>query len=119
MTISTSILAQTQALWITAYFDGKLSPLGSASSEDEIAEQATELQYSARLHNRFGHWRYPHGWGGKIPDFVFDAVPYVDLLLTDLGIEKRRKGSWFKDVTEPYGPEDYAGVVGEWIAKNK
>lgn len=119
MTISTSLLAQTQALWITAYFDGKISPLSGASSEIEIAEQVTELKYSARLHNRFGFWRYPHGWGGKIPDFVFDAVPYIDLLLSDLGIEIHRKGGWFKEATDPYGPEDYVGVVGEWIAKGK
>lgn len=119
MTISTSIIAQSQALWITAYFDGKISPLAHASSANEIDAQVTELKYSARLHNRFGFWRYPHGWGGKIPDFVFDAVPYIDLLLTDLGIAAHRKGSWFKEATDPYGPEDYAGVVGEWIAKNK
>lgn len=112
MTITTAIIAQTQALWMTAYFDGKLA------CTENVNEQASALQYSATLHNRFGKWRYPGGWGGKIPDFVFDALPYVDMLLTDLGINSRRKASRFKEITEPYGPEDYVGVVGEWVQKS-
>ncbi|PBP19947.1 flavin-binding monooxygenase-like protein [Diplocarpon rosae] len=107
LTVSTAIIAQIQGLWVTAYFDGKIMPSGDG----------TDLQYQARLHNRFGKWRYPHGWGGQIPDFVFDSVPYVDLLLKDLGLQNRRKGGWFEEITRPYSPEDYMGIVGEWIAK--
>ncbi|CAG8983480.1 hypothetical protein HYALB_00000649 [Hymenoscyphus albidus] len=112
MTIATSTIAQVQALWITAYFDGKL-----ACTQD-VDDQASALQYSATLHNRFGKWRYPGGWGGKIPDFVFDALPYIDMLLKDLGINSRRKTSAFKEITQPYGPEDYVGIVGEWKKAN-
>ncbi|CAG8958080.1 hypothetical protein HYFRA_00000424 [Hymenoscyphus fraxineus] len=112
MTIATSTIAQVQALWITAYFDGKL-----ACTQD-VDDQASALQYSATLHNRFGKWRYPGGWGGQIPDFVFDALPYIDMLLKDLGINSRRKASAFKEITQPYGPEDYVGIVGEWKKAN-
>ncbi|PBP28502.1 flavin-binding monooxygenase-like protein [Diplocarpon rosae] len=109
LTISTAIIAQIQGLWVTAYFDGKIMPSGDG----------TDLRYQARLHNRFGKWRYPHGWGGQIPDFVFDSVPYIDLLLKDLGLQNRRKGGWFEEITRPYGPEDYRGIVREWIAKEE
>ncbi|OWP00176.1 hypothetical protein B2J93_5746 [Marssonina coronariae] len=109
LTVSTAIVAQIQGLWVTAYFDGKVVPSGDRA----------DLQYQARLHNRFGKWRYPHGWGGQIPDFVFDGLPYVDLLLRDLGVQNRRKGGWFREISSPYGPEDYRGVVGEWIAKER
>lgn len=117
MSITTSILAQVQALWITAYFDGSISPLKSASSDSEADDGINEVEYSARLHNRYGKWRYPHGWGGKIPDFIFDALPYVDLLLGDLGIAHRRKQGWLKEATEPYGPEDYVEIVEEFMKK--
>lgn len=117
MTITTSILAQVQALWIAAYFDGTISPLGPTLSDNNVVGGITEIQYSARLHNRYGKWRYPHGWGGLIPDFVFDALPYVDLLLGDLGIAHRRKRGWLKEATEPYGPQDYTEIVDEWLKK--
>ena len=120
MTISTSILAQVQALWMTAYLDGNLLTLGQAdSSSADIDRQTTAIKYSAALHNRFGKWRYPGGKEGKIPDFIFDAMPYVDMLLKDLGVNSRRKSSMLKEIWEPYGPADYVGVVQEWIDKQK
>jgi hypothetical protein len=120
MTISTSILAQIQALWITAYFDGNVLPFDSTvTSSAEVDQQIAAIQHSATLHNRFGKWRYPGGKEGKIPDFVFDAVPYVDMLLKDLGVNSRRKGSFLKEISEPYGAEDYKGIVQEWIDKGE
>ncbi|RDL37459.1 Uncharacterized protein BP5553_04892 [Venustampulla echinocandica] len=128
MTITTSIVAQTQALWITAYFDGKVSPLASSASilaanptsqatdaATEPAKQIASVRYSARLHNRFGKWRTPGGFGATIPDFAFDAMPYLDMLLVDLGLRSRRKAGFLKEVFEPYGPEDYVGIVKEWV----
>lgn len=112
LTVSTAIMAQMQGLWVTAYFDGRIAPLSNPSSR-----AASDVPYQARLHNRFGKWRYPHGWGGQIPDFVFDGIPYVDLMLGDLGVRSRRKGGWFSEMTSPYGPEDYRGVVREWMEK--
>lgn len=73
-----------------------------------------EIEYETVLHSRFGRWRYPGGFGARFPDFVFDGVPYLDLLLRDLGLRRWRKGSAVKEVLEAYGPEDYRGLVGEW-----
>ncbi|KAG4443883.1 hypothetical protein IFR05_000649 [Cadophora sp. M221] len=119
MTLTTAIAAQIQGLWITAYFDGKIDPFSSSSfpSLDDTKPDITDLAYQTRLHNRFGKWRYPHGWAGQIPDFVFDGLPYIDLLLGDLGLLCRRKGGGWREITEPYGPEDYISVVEEWIEK--
>ena len=132
MTFTTSIISQVQALWITAYFDGKVSPLApsAAASRSGPTTQTTEdvseldqrilsVQYSATLHNRFGKWRYPGSWGGKLPDFVFDALPYIDMLLTDLGVNPWRKGSFLREISNPYGPEDYVGLVDEWVKSQK
>jgi hypothetical protein len=120
MTISTSILAQVQALWMAAYLDGDLSPYDPAkTSSAELDKQIAAIKYSAALHNRFGKWRYPGGKEGKIPDFVFDAVPYADMLLHDLGVNSRRKGGFLKEISEPYSAEDYNGIVQEWMNKEK
>lgn len=81
----------------------------------------TDRLYETLLHNRFGKWRYP-GPGaakaGKYPDFVFDALPYLDLLLSDLGLRVHRKGGWWSEICEAYSPRDYKGLVGEWL-KNR
>lgn len=49
---------------------------------------------------------------------MFDAVPYLDMLLKDLGLEHKRKGSCLKEIFHAYGPEDYQGLVEEWRGKN-
>lgn len=49
--------------------------------------------------------------------FVFDALPYLDLLLTDLGLRTHRKSGLLAECFEPYGPEDYRGLVDEWKKK--
>jgi hypothetical protein len=108
MTVTTPMVAQVQALWVTAYFNGQLA-LPSDS----------EVLYSATLHNRFGKWRYPSGYADKFPETVFDAVPYLDMLLRDLGLPCHRKKGAFSEIFQPYGLEDYKGVVGEWLAKEK
>ena len=64
---------------------------------------------------------------------AFDAIPYVDMLLRDLGLDWRRKvkvenaketgfagwravKAWWREVFWPYGPGDYIGLVDEWRA---
>ncbi|KAL4997086.1 hypothetical protein BDV10DRAFT_201987 [Aspergillus recurvatus] len=168
MTINTPLLAQTQALWISAFFSGKIqldriasekcprdlvALLGKASTStsasasapaptdpdnkkpsatvtaiEPASEPSTEPQgngycdtlYETALHTQFGVHRYPGGLGRRNPDFVFDAIPYVDMLMKDLGLSGRRKGGGFLDRwLQPYGVEDYVGVVGEWIGLSK
>lgn len=120
LTVATS--AEIQALWITAFFGN-----GARIPDHE------EIERSTILHSRFGSWRCPAGNGAHYPDFVFDAVPYFDLLLGDLGVGRYRKrrggvegsggwwrgkmwlGGWWREIFEAYGPRDYRGVVGEWM----
>ncbi|KAK7946985.1 uncharacterized protein PG986_011306 [Apiospora aurea] len=60
-----------------------------------------DVRYETVLHSRFGKWRYPAGNGARFPDFVFDGVPYMDLLLHDLGLRVHRKSGWLAEITEP------------------
>ncbi|KAL4890681.1 hypothetical protein BDV59DRAFT_204158 [Aspergillus ambiguus] len=124
MTINTTMVAQAQALWIAAYFGEKLTPTPRETCPDGVkaalsnTDESTDvdLLWETALHSQFGVHRYPGGFGKRNPDFVFDALPYIDMLLTDLGLDIRRKGAmkWF----EPYGMEDYRGLVDEYLAKS-
>ncbi|KAL2163468.1 hypothetical protein VTH06DRAFT_5526 [Thermothelomyces fergusii] len=113
---STAITAHLQGLWVGAYFRGAL-PLGGGGG-GESGDHLEALRREALLHNRFGRWRYPVDWGSsRAPSFIFDAVPYFDLLLRDLGLEAHRKGGLLAEVLSPYGPEDYQTVNEEWAKK--
>ncbi|KAL9111372.1 MAG: hypothetical protein Q9227_004249 [Pyrenula ochraceoflavens] len=121
-TLSTALVAQTQALWTTAYFSNLL--LTQSPSSSSSPSHQSNIEHDATLHNRFGKFRCPAGYGPRFPDFVFDTVPYVDLLLGDLGVERRRKvkgkrgwwgWGWVREVVGQYGPGDYRGLVGEWV----
>ncbi|KAI5457692.1 hypothetical protein BGZ63DRAFT_364490 [Mariannaea sp. PMI_226] len=116
MNFTVSTIAHAQSLWINAYFDDKISGMPTATDVDGVAK----FQHEAVLHSRFCKWRYPAGYGHKYPDFVFDAVPYLDLLLSDMGLNKYRKGGGMKaEMMDPYGPEDYRDIVDEWKAKHE
>jgi len=67
------------------------------------------------LHSQFGKWRYSRGFGARFPELWMDCVPYIDLMLRDVGVSFRRKGWWWKEWFEAYGPKDYEGIVQEFI----
>ncbi|OHE99997.1 hypothetical protein CORC01_04644 [Colletotrichum orchidophilum] len=113
---SNIITAHIQGLWISAYFSGLLANDPTEAVGDESSMK--KLQYDTVLLNRFGNWRYPTDWGfNKCPSFVFDAVPYLDLLMGDLGLVPYRKKGFMAEVYSPYGPEDYRDINKEWQEK--
>ncbi|KAJ5902722.1 hypothetical protein N7495_003250 [Penicillium taxi] len=127
MTINTALVAQTQALWISAYFGDQLTlktnercPLAVRAASDvklEDDDSALDLAWETTLHSQFGKYRYPAGFGHRNPDFVFDAIPYLDLMMRDLGLPIERKKGLLAQCFHPYGPGDYRGLVTEWKAK--
>jgi hypothetical protein len=126
MNFSNAITAHLQGLWISAFFDGKLardpSTAVAAVAGGKTGGEGTltleKIRYETVLFSRFGKWRYPTDYAAMYPDFVFEAVPYLDMLMADLGLTIHRKNGWFKEMTDPYGPEDYRDVNGEWRAKH-
>ncbi|EJT73105.1 hypothetical protein GGTG_09955 [Gaeumannomyces tritici R3-111a-1] len=132
MNFDVPMVSHVQALWIQAYFDDALAPgvvprrlpedeADDYDDEDDGAEDAEveALKYQTVLHSRFGKWRYPAGHGDKFPDFVFDALPYIDWLVGDLGLRVHRKKNLLAEALQPYGPEDYADLFSEWVAKKR
>jgi len=105
--IANTLRLELQCLWAYAYLNGRLD-IDRHNVFDETA-----------LVTRWAEARSPFGHGRYFPDVVFDQLPYFDTLLRDLGVESRRKSTWFKEIFEPYGQQDYKTVVHEWIAKQR
>ncbi len=109
--INTTITAELQALWIVAFFTNKMDSKllrDANSTEARMRETIVTTQFLKR--------RYPGAYSQKYPDFVFDAIPYFDVLLKDLGLNRTRKSRLIGDIFSPYGVADYRGIVGEWQA---
>ena len=114
LSIQAVVLAQVQALWIAAFFQDLLPHM---SIEDLDGAKLRGIHDSALLHAEFERIRHPPEAGGsgqRYPDLVFDSIPYVDLLLNDLGLNVRRKRTWLKHIFEPHGVRDYEGLVQDW-----
>jgi hypothetical protein len=103
---SNLVLAETQALWSFAYLNYNL-PIDRSN-----------VYWSTALTSRFGKHRYPWGFSSWWPEFVYDAVPYADMLLSDLGLRRWRKSSWKKEIFEGYTIHDYKGINAEWQKLN-
>lgn len=104
-TVSTSICASIQGLWIAAFLGNQLQR--SACSQEEAVQEAV-------LHSQWGIWRYPCGYSRSLPDMAFDVLPYFDLLVRDLGLSVHRKSGPWAELVQPYKPTDYASLAQEW-----
>jgi hypothetical protein len=50
-----------------------------------------------------------------VPGLAFEALPYVDMLRNDLGLNHFRKGLMRLNAHTPYGLDDYRALVSEWM----
>lgn len=92
MSISTALCPQTQALWITAYFNKQV--LVSA-----------DVPYKTMLHIGYVEWRYPAGFGDCFPDLTFDTLLYLNYLLRDPDLEKHRINRTIANIFPPADQE--------------
>ncbi|KAJ0418640.1 hypothetical protein BJY00DRAFT_314791 [Aspergillus carlsbadensis] len=112
VSIHAVLVAQAQALWITAFLSNTIPHLRAENLN------ANHVHSRALLDRVYGQVRRPRGTGGlagRHADLVFDSLPYVDALLGDLGMECRRKGGFWRELVEPYCLGDYRGLVREWM----
>ncbi|GMG07316.1 unnamed protein product [Aspergillus oryzae] len=106
-TFNTPLVAEVQALWALVY-------LNHGSELHHHHQGKESIINETALHTEFCALRSPAGHGVRTADFVFEIMPYLDLLLGDLGLKTARKGSWWKNLFVPHQPKDYAGLVEEW-----
>lgn len=104
---SNAILVEVQALWTYAYLN------------NQVPIDRSKVYYQTALTSRYGKHRHPYGFASWYPETIFDAVPYLDMLLMDLGINRWRKRSWVREVFEEYTVHDYRGINEEWKQQHK
>ena len=115
--LTTSLIAQAQALWITAYFDDRLESLHLTVKDTERSKVLGDIEDETYLHTQFSKRRSPLGSGARHPDLSTDSLCYLDLLLKDLGLKIWRKNNRFWELFQPYSIKDYEGLVTEWMQK--
>ena len=111
LAINATMVAQAQALWITAFFQDEIEHLKPSRISHDTVRRDTIL------HSEFGKLRHPPEAGGagqRCPDLVFDGLPYIDLILKDIGANRFRKGGGWREVFDRYMPGDYKDLVKEW-----
>lgn len=121
--VHTTMVAQAQALWATAFFDGLLLPVSADGNinnnlNNNNNKEEDLLRYKAYCEAEYQRLRRPKegaGAGGRYLDLVFDTLPYVDCLLEEVGVRAKRKGTWWREVFQPYTLRDYRGIVQEWM----
>ncbi|KAH6979086.1 hypothetical protein EDB82DRAFT_448692 [Fusarium venenatum] len=109
-TVSTATCATIQGHWIAAFLAGKIRSI--PSSDKVITDEIM-------LHTQWGKWRFPCGYGADLPDMVFEGLPYCNMLMKDLGLNTHRKGSRYAELTSPYLPADFKGLVEEFMEKEE
>ncbi|KAK4217298.1 FAD/NAD(P)-binding domain-containing protein [Rhypophila decipiens] len=98
--VHTTLVAQAQAVWSSAFLQRALSPVDA-----QTCRQWTHCNMAYQQMRRLG---------SPFPDLVLDALPYIDLLLEDVGLRRlRKKGRW-RNLVEQHRPADYRGLVEEW-----
>jgi hypothetical protein len=110
------LVGQLQALWITAFFDDKLSHLQASNVDYD------DIRYGVALSSTYQQLRRPREAGamaGLYPEYAFDSLTYVDAMMRDLELNASRKGRWWREYFEAYRPKDYKNVVDEWLAKER
>ncbi|KAM0426351.1 hypothetical protein ACHAPT_008392 [Fusarium lateritium] len=119
LALNATMIAQLQALWVTAFFLDEIPHLNS-----NVVDHS-RVKYEAILHNEYSSIRHPHeagGAGGRCPDLAFDCLSYMDLLGSDLGLPKYRKyaktGAW-SEMFYRYGPSDFEDMVQEWLSERR
>ncbi|GLB06363.1 hypothetical protein AtubIFM57258_001666 [Aspergillus tubingensis] len=104
---SNAVLVEVQALWTYAYLN------------NQVPIDRSKVYYQTALTSRYGKHRHPCGFASWYPETIFDAIPYLDMLLMDLGINRWRKRSWLREVFEEYTVHDYRGINEEWKQQHK
>ncbi|KAI3396310.1 hypothetical protein diail_12332 [Diaporthe ilicicola] len=119
LALSATMIAQLQALWVTAFFIDQLPHLTADALHHD------QVRYETILHNEYSAIRHPHEAGGagtRCPDLAFNCLSYMDLLGDDLGLPRYRKygrtGVW-SEMFHRYGPSDFKDMVQEWLGKRR
>ncbi|KAJ2904869.1 FAD-dependent monooxygenase DEP4 [Zalerion maritima] len=123
MNFSVATMAHLQGIWVSRFLMGEhpLFPTIDSNTTSEGADEGGEVSkerwqkqvmWETILHTANCRLRCPVPNGERHPDFVFDALPYVDMLCQDLGLRKHRKG-WAREWFRVHLCQDYGHALEE------
>jgi dimethylaniline monooxygenase (N-oxide forming) len=95
---------ECQAMWATAYLDGKLNLPTREEQENTVAMFTSWCKRRYLSH------------GDEAITITLESGHYNDLLLEDLGLKSHRKG-WFKDFWAVQWASDYKGLRWEFMKR--
>ena len=96
---------EAQAMWATAYFDGKLVLPDAQQRKKDVALLTAWCRRRYLTNGEKGIW------------IVFELVGYADRLLEQLGLKSHKKRGFIKTWFEPCKQSDFKGLKDEYIAK--
>ncbi|XXH00493.1 hypothetical protein Hte_006839 [Hypoxylon texense] len=106
-TVQTPLVAEVQSLWAILYLLGEIEV-------PSVEEMATEVaQWNAWTRKRYLNQ------GQKFPYSLYDFLPYIDSIFSDLGLKSRRKSNAIAEILSPYEPRDFNGFVDEYLKKRE
>ncbi|KAH8655977.1 flavin-binding monooxygenase-like protein-like protein [Tricladium varicosporioides] len=97
-------VVQCQAMWATAYMDGRIKLPSKKDQEEEVA------LFIAWCRKRY----LSNGEDGL--NMTFELIGYIDTVLEALGLSSYRRG-YIKDLFSPLTAKDFAGLKDEYISK--
>ncbi|KAI5867270.1 hypothetical protein GGS23DRAFT_547610, partial [Durotheca rogersii] len=100
--VYTPLVGEVQALWGVAFLLGLQDVPPLREMEREIAE------WNVWTGKRYLTQGLKHSYA------IYDYISYIDLLLSDLGVETRRKTNFLAHMFLPYYPKHYRGMTKEF-----
>jgi len=104
-TIQTPTVSEITSFWGILYLLGEVTLPSTDAMATEIAE------FNAWVRKRYT------SVGERYPYSLFDWIPHVDRLLRDVGLKAHRKSNFLAEFFLPYGPDNYAGYLEEYLEK--
>ncbi|KAI9927046.1 hypothetical protein MW887_003427 [Aspergillus wentii] len=125
-TFHTGLVSQAQGLWAAAYLSDRLTITPSSKlpaslrsgKQGDAASREEDVLWETALHSQFCRLRHPGPLGKWHGNVGFDLLPYLDLLLKDLGLQGRRR-SGVKEMLGSYSAGDYRGLTREWRERQR
>ncbi|KAI1412756.1 FAD/NAD(P)-binding domain-containing protein [Hypoxylon sp. FL1857] len=104
-TVQTPLVSEVQTLWAILYLLGEIDLPDVDTMAMEVA-----------LWNAWTRKRYLNQ-GQKFPYSLYDFLPYIDSVFSDLGLKSRRKSNAISELLSPYHPHDFNGFVDEYLER--
>ncbi|KAF7715047.1 Uncharacterized protein PECH_003517 [Penicillium ucsense] len=117
-TSTVAVVAEVQALWVTAFLTGGFDSDGA--SRDGKPRMDTNFQFDHLSQSDMESTISEDVVVGSMTGtgLEVDAVHYNDMLMRDLGLNPYRLGGgMWRELVGSYEPSVYAGIVDEWRAK--